>query len=356
MRCGNYATKGKHVGIVSLFGLYNYGNRLQGYALDKILTDLGFESETVVFYRKLGISVILSYLRTCLIEIKGSKQERRRVRRFKDFVASQRIRYVFYPAQIRAIANQYDFFCVGSDQVWNPEADLFSRTKLLEFAEPKQRVALSPSFGVDSLPSCVHKEYEMCLKDFRAISVREESGAQIVENLLGMRPPVLIDPTLALSEKEWRKKASYAMVPKCHYILAYFLGGWSKNLSDYIELPMSNTSVMVVDLLDKSSVYYGCGPQDFIGMIDNASCVITDSFHASVFSTILNTPFRVYRRNESTSTYSRIETFLQTYELDNVEGFGPIPSFDVGRRAKTMLTLKEKRLELVAFLREALDA
>lgn len=44
------------IGIISLFGLYNYGNRLQGYALDCALSELGFCPETIVLYRKLGLS------------------------------------------------------------------------------------------------------------------------------------------------------------------------------------------------------------------------------------------------------------------------------------------------------------
>lgn len=356
MQSVNNVDKNKRVGIVSLFGLYNFGNRLQGYALDRILRDLGFEPETVVLYRKLGISVALAGIRSRIVKQKGTRQSIKRMERFREFIAEQSIRYIYLPTQISFLAKQYDYFCVGSDQVWNPRADLFSHTKLLKFAAPEQRVAVAPSFGVNSLPGGMLDEYESVLRCYKALSVREEDGAKIIEELVGVRPMVIVDPTLALTAEQWRVKADQGTVPGRPYILIYFLGGWSGEVTDYINLDSVSASMKVVDLLDASSDYYGSGPQDFLGLIDEASLVLTDSFHASVFSTIFGTPFRVYRRNEVSSTYSRIESLISTYELDDVEGFGPVPLPAEERRTRIVSLLEVKRLEFVNYLKEALDA
>lgn len=352
---GNDAVhKNQRVGIVSLFGLYNFGNRLQGYALDRVLRDLGLNPETLVFYRKLGISVALASVRRWIRLKKGTKQSVRRLERFKDFVAGQRIRYIVSPIQIQMLSRQYDYFFVGSDQVWNPQADLYPGTKLLEFALPEQRIAVSPSFGIDSLQEKVAEDYRAALSQYKALSVREETGSAIIEKLIGKRPPVLADPTLALTAEQWREIADVSMVPSEPYVLAYFLGGWNGILGEYVSSDSVPDSIQIIDLMDVSSLNYGAGPQDFIGLIDNAALVITDSFHASVFSCILETPFRVYRRNEAVSTYSRIETLIHSCGLEDIEGFGPMPRLTLERNKQIVSQLNRRRLDFISYLEGAL--
>lgn len=342
------------IGIISLFGLYNYGNRLQGYALDCALSELGFYPETIVLYRKLGLSFLAAQIRTFFRACIKSSNTKKRDNRFREFVSGQKIKYVIFPYQIRHLSKKYSYFCVGSDQVWNPNADLFKHTKLLEFAECGQKIAVAPSFGVSELPESCIDEYRLALSSYKSISVREEEGAALVESLVGKRPKVLIDPTLAISDHKWREVADYSFVPQQKYVLVYFLGGWSGNLSDYI-YGIDENSYQVIDLLDNNSIYYACGPQDFIGLIDKANLVLTDSFHASVFSTLFGTPFRVFHRSEKLSTYSRIATLLKTYQVGNVEGYGAIPEISNDQRDITVGLLESKRIEFIQYLRKALD-
>ena len=348
----------KKVGIISLFGLYNFGNRLQGYALDRVLRDMGFIPETVVLFRKLGVSICLSKFRKWMKAVRGETKSVSRDERFQQFVAGQSIRYIFVPSQIKSLSNQYDFFCVGSDQVWNPDADLFPHTKLLQFAKPSQRIAVAPSFGVKSLPKSSIGEYKQYLNAYKALSAREEEGAMLIESLIGEKPQVIVDPTLALTADQWRQKESQDVVPSTPYVLVYFLGGWTGALGDYIEVgeDRSEKELQVIDLLDNGSPYYGSGPQDFLGLIDSADLVLTDSFHASVFSIIFGVPFRVYKRQESTSTYSRIRTLLETYRITGVEGFGPMPNYNANERVSLENQLNKQRERFIKYLKEALDA
>lgn len=85
------------IGIISLFGLYNYGNRLQGYALDCALSELGFYPETIVLYRKLGLSFLAAQIRTFFRARFKSSNTKKRDNRFREFVSGQKIKYVIFP-------------------------------------------------------------------------------------------------------------------------------------------------------------------------------------------------------------------------------------------------------------------
>lgn len=65
---------------------------------------------------------------------------------------------------------------------------------------------------------------------------------------------------------------------------------------------------------------YTSGPREFIGLIKNAEFVITDSFHACVFSMIFEISFAVFERNkigEKGNMNSRIYDFLEEFHLEN---------------------------------------
>src|SRR5699024_4424214 len=120
----------------------------------------------------------------------------------------------------------FDFFIVGSDQVWNPHNLHGTSFYFLDFAPKEKRISYSASFGIDSIPEKYEKLYIEKLSEMSHISVREHAGANIVKKLTGTDAPVLVDPTMLLTKDEWlslSKRASNR--PKSPYMLTYFLGG-----------------------------------------------------------------------------------------------------------------------------------
>ena len=83
---------------------------------------------------------------------------------------------------------------------------------------------------------------------------------------------------------------------------------------------------------------YESGPREFLGIIKNAELVITDSFHACVFSMIFETPFVVFERNKASekgNMNSRIYGFLEEYHLESqlvseeqLEAINAVPNVD----------------------------
>ena len=79
------------------------------------------------------------------------------------------------------IKEEYDYFSVGSDQIWNSYLDFGYLTEFLSFARPEQRLTFSPSFGTDNIKQSKIENFRKGLSGFNNISVRESAGAKIVK-------------------------------------------------------------------------------------------------------------------------------------------------------------------------------
>jgi len=151
----------------------------------------------------------------------------------------------------------------------------------------------------------------------KAISMREKAGADLVKKLIGRDIPVVVDPTILLSKEEWQK---IEMVPEWYkgekYILTYFLG----NPSPVIEKIAKKNNWKIYNLMDKSNLdLYASRVEEFVYLIEHAELVATDSFHACVFSILMNTPFLVVNRKEKgmADMTSRIDTLLELFGYQN---------------------------------------
>ena len=117
-------------------------------------------------------------------------------------------------ATLGQLREKYDYFSVGSDQVWNPNYVDCYRWMFLQFTERDQRVALSPSIGMSSLSSpYARRQMSRGLRGFDRLSVRERDGAKLIKQLTGQDATVLVDPTLMVTADSWRSVANGKMVP-----------------------------------------------------------------------------------------------------------------------------------------------
>lgn len=194
--------------IITLCDLHNYGNRLQNYATQQVLTRLGLET-TTAWYRIVNRKEQVKFLIHMLLGFRvRSGQSRKlsylRKRHFRKFNKA----YI-HTSRVRSLSDvgEADYYVLGSDQVWNPrwyaEQPLKQDIFLLTFAEPEKKVCFAPSFGEAGLPMEWREYFTRHLLTFPRISVREETGARLVEELTGQEASVLIDPTLMLSKEDW---------------------------------------------------------------------------------------------------------------------------------------------------------
>lgn len=286
---------------------FNYGNRLQNYALQEVLqSSFGLRARTL-----LPVGTTLGY----------------RVK-----VAAKRLLHPFFPekrwacyARFNAchvrFASQtiddyrlgdagFDCFVIGSDQVWNPDFSFTSEAEYLPQVPRGKKVAYAASFGVDEIVENRERTAQL-LRGIRAISTRETAGAAIVRDLTARDAPTVLDPTMLLTLEQWEAVARRPRMelPLSGYCLKYVLGE-DANAGAVEEL----ASARGFDIVDLADVSLPVGPAEFVWLVCHASLVCTDSFHASVFSILFHRPFVIFeRQSRDKDMSSRIDTLCRTF-------------------------------------------
>ena len=320
------------IGIITIMDYTNYGNRLQNYALYYFLKEkCNCEVMTLASY-DLKAYYDGNYKawfkdwivkKMCVFPKIVEARFGAGVTRWANFQKwSKKIptkKYYQRKYLPEYVNNQYDYFFVGSDQVWNYH---FSSSRFddyfLKFADNKKKIAISASFGIDKIPKEWEKIYIDSLKDFSYISVREDAGRVIVKELIEKDVPVLIDPVMMLSKEEWLKVSKKPRVDCSKpYILKYYLGDELEE--DKIDTWARKNGYEVYELLNSEiPELYSAGPGEFITLINNATLICSDSFHCIAFSMIFSKPFIAYKRQEKGyDMSSRLDTLLKKFGFQN---------------------------------------
>lgn len=335
----------RNIGIVTLNGYYNYGNRLQNYALQEVVESLGFDVETIINNnqaftpKRNGYHTTLNKLKdksmNDIIKSLNNKisntyfqkenkiSECLRTEIFKEFTTNY-IKETNFSISKNNLPNnlsdKYSLFITGSDQVWNPDYIYGSSINFLTFAENTKKIAYAPSFGVSEIPDDLTEKYRKWISDFEYLSVREEEGSNIIYELTGRHAQVLVDPTLLLTKEKWLSIAKAAKnKPEKKYLLTYFLGGIPNSYKSEIKKIAKKNNLQVINLGDiREKEAYRTGPSEFLDYINSCSIFCTDSFHGTVFSILFQRPFIVFEREGlSSSMFSRINTLLKKFDLNS---------------------------------------
>lgn len=311
----------KNVAVITLPGSFNYGNRLQNYAVTKIYESLGFHVETLKLEERFNVIQRLEDLARKILGRPYNNPEEcmtacRRAA-FERFDSNIQMRTIDY--DLKRLASEYDYFSVGSDQVWNPTYTVYNDDwYFLKFAEPRQRIALAPSIGLDSLDFSQKARLRSGLKGFVMPSVRERRGAELIKECSGVDARVVCDPTLVLTAGEWRQIADDSLTPHEPYVFTYLLGGIGSEAAEVLHVVTRDGKLPVISLSDRQrDGELDAGPAEFISLIDNAQHVVTDSFHAAVFSALMQTPLTIVHRDGGASMFSRLETLAQNLGLED---------------------------------------
>lgn len=315
----------RKVGIVTIIDNKNIGNRLQNYAVQEFLKN---NDETPITINNSGSITGLLKIKNLLRQI---IKEKNRMLRFKRYLNFKRFNKNIKLTIWRLKSNKHNdktnkkfkYFLAGSDQVWNCEFNSFSDIYFLPFVDPKKRIAFSASFGINEIPEDKRDYYKNRLNEMNKISVREERGKEIIEELTGRKDvEVLLDPTMLIETESWenvsKKPKQWDKIEEEKYILNYFLGKLSEKRKAEIERVAKENNCKIINILDKNDPFYSCGPSEFLYLEKNAFLVCTDSFHSSVFAILFNTPFVVFDREDSTTKMnSRLDTLLKKFNIQD---------------------------------------
>lgn len=351
----------KKIAILTINDDNNYGNKLQNYAVQEILRKQNFKPETINNQIGIvGINVLKKKIKNILKKFLKNKSSKR-YNKFMEF--NKYIKYSRFYIDKNHISNNlnnvYDFFVTGSDQVWNPTFGRMSDIDFLTFAPKEKRNSFSASFGISEIPDDMKEYYKEKLNGLNHISVREDSGKEIIKELTGREDvEVFVDPTMLLTAEEWDKVAKKPKQLKTDkYILNYFLGELSEERRNEINRIAKENNCEVINILDKNSSFYETGPSEFLYLEKNAFLICTDSFHSSVFAILYNHPFIVFEReDELVSMNSRIETLLRKFNLKNRKFEGKITQENLNHDYREVYEILEKEREKAEnFLEKALD-
>ena len=313
------------IGIVTIVS-DNYGNRLQNYALQKYMQGLNSEIETYTFHRNYARNVFLAKIKHFVLGLvhPASDYDLELRRRFEEFNRN----YIdFAPETIYKsksnllIGEKYDYFIAGSDQVWNPGYNTTSDADFCAFADPEKRLSYAASIGMETIPEKCVADYTRRLKNMKAVSIREEDGANLVKKICGVNAENHIDPTLLLSKADW---AAFERQPKWYqgekFILSYFLGE-SEGKKALLDQLSKEKKAQIVNVLDKSAeLKFVHDPCEFVWLIHHAECVVTDSFHCVVFSIIFSKEFIITRRlGKENNTGVRLDSLLRKFCMQRSE-------------------------------------
>lgn len=314
-RIGDFRMSRNKIGIITLFGYFNYGNRYQNYAVQEIIKNFDYDVKTIVVYG--NIKPIFKTIVYFLMQPFGSIKAKRYINFYKFSKKHIPIQTLIRKDLkiTNKISEKYHYFVAGSDQIWNPlirqrERDNF----FLRFAERKQRICISPSFGVSQIPPEYVDDFINGLNGFEHLCSRETDGAEIIKNLTGRDAEVLIDPTLALDMKQWSAIFSDVKLKGEKYIIKAILGDNSSKKNEYIEKLARQNGLEIIDIFN-----HAFSPEEVLYLISKASIVCTDSFHFTAFSINFNTPFIVFQREGDkvgSSMYSRLTSLLGMFHLE----------------------------------------
>ena len=359
------------IGILSLVLHTNYGGILQSYALQTVLERLGHE--VYVFNRE------QQYDKT-----RWKYIPKRFVKRIigRDVVIFQEARYKKEAPMIcqhiwnfrKKYIHEYiiksfddikkmnlDAIIVGSDQVWRPcyfksQWNVGIENAFLSFTRDWniKRVAYAASFGVNDWEFSDQETQLVAeaAKLFSAISVREDSGIQMLKEKLNLDSIQVLDPTLLLSRDDYVKLIEKAEIGKSSgNLLTYILNPSSKKTTFINEVAKAKGlipfSVNNSNVKQTAPVEQRIMPpiEKWLQGFNDAKLVITDSFHACVFSIIFNKPFIVFGNHERGN--ARFESLLNMFDLkdrlanigDDISSLGEI---DYSVVDKIYDTLKEE--------------
>ena len=328
---------------LTLDGYFNYGNVLQRYAVCNLLMGLGAEVESLWFRPQVKF---LPYLQSHYPWMKDSWDwktwvklginwkgvtgkwfsgqnawEAARSAVIKSFVD----RYIpmRYDVDFAKVADEYDYFVVGSDQVWNPNGDIDFSYPFLKFSSPSKRISYAASIASPEIPVKKKDVFIDGINGMKAISVREQAGADLIQQLTGRRVQVVADPTMLVTAEDWRsiaRKPSWLKGDE-QLLVTYFLG---KRPDSVIESIARENGLQIVNMLDERVFeHYAIAPEEWLWLIDHARFTYTDSFHGTVFSILFRTPFVVTERVDAgcaSKMTSRIDTLLAKFDLSDRRG------------------------------------
>lgn len=322
------------IGILTLPLHTNYGGILQAYALQTVLERMGHKpklitidpknNDKVIGRLKQKASVLYNIVKLFIIP----DSQTRNFGRHTWWFVYRYIKKDIYSDIYNIPCDTYDALIVGSDQIWRKQyinvcCKYNITSAFLDFAKDWniKRISYAASFGTDvwEFDDSETLKIRNLINRFDAVSVREDSGKEMCIKYLNKSAIHLIDPTMLLERKDYltiiKKRRT-----KYHGIMTYILDLNDEKkkvistISEIIKKPAFSYNIPYNTIKNKKGIIQP-PVEDWLSGFRDSDFVVTDSFHACVFSVIFNKPFAVVLNKARGA--SRIESFLKMFHQEN---------------------------------------
>lgn len=325
----------KKIGLLTFHRPINYGAVLQAVALAKGLELCGVDCEIIDYINpafekaypilhKENCSSLKNLIWEFMMVPKRIKQKKG----FDAFLKrNTNLTKSYSKAEMQKIEKEYDAFIVGSDQVWNLKCSGNDNTYFLDFVKEKPKYSYAASFG----DSVVEEENKGMIRNFLSsfscISVREESGLRILEELATCEFEQSLDPTLLLNKEKWCEivENTKRLIPE-KYVLIYFMVQSPDTvrevftMANRIKEQYGYKIVVIGGSIRKNrngvTYYNATSPEEFVTLFRDASYVLTSSFHGTAFSVNFKKDFYSYVKPDLL-VQGRIESLLVKLGLED---------------------------------------
>jgi len=364
-----------NIALITLHRAENYGSVLQTLALQNKLKELGHGVTTLDYYPE-------RFTKKGLL-----KRLENKIPKFKNPLFLLAAKMLIYPSYLRkglvfgrflhkylnlsdvsfatneeakGLFEDADAYCTGSDQVWNSHwNEGVEKALFLDFV-PKNKLVFSyaASIGLSELPECEKDITRQLLDKYEFISVRENTGVEIIKQLGREDVVQSLDPTLLMNKEEWDSYTDDSYIQK-EYILTYNLhhdleiDKYAQALSKKYHIPVYNISYNWHDIIRRGKLQWCPSVEGFLGLIKHARFVIADSFHATVFSIIFERPFVTITPEVASSRISSLMAMLELSDR-NIPRYTDISVMESPidyMRVKSLLSVEQKKS--MEYLRQA---
>ena len=349
----------KYIGQVSYninSNFTNYGSALQSWALcqmiDKIGASIGVQSKLIDYCPKVleDCDILNPFKRMWDTDVESRRMVELTMpaikvnyQKFENFYTNQfrRTKKKYHDNDFDdVVKDEYiDGFVCGSDTIFCiNEFKGFVEGYYANFDCMRGRsVSYAASFGD---PTFTPEDYQTLndrLKNFRAIGIREYGMLDYVRNHCGVRAERVIDPTL-LAEASCYDKITAKPQMNEKYLL-YYSRRYNRKMEQFAEQMAKERGLKFVEISIRATnaekghiMRYDAGVEEFLSLVNNAECVVTNSFHGVIFAVQLRTPFYCFSREQGDT---KIGEVLSLFGLNNhimIDGTEKVPSmidFDV---------------------------
>lgn len=286
---------------ITLHDTDNCGSSLQSYALQHFLLQNNIQNEIIDYipeYVKNNGNPIRTLIRK-IIFFKDSYVRDKKFKKFKrEFLVVTKKKY----KNITDLKNErFDCDCLitGSDQLWNSNYKCGQDPAFyLNFSDDIRKVAYAVSLGKEIIPADNLKILSDNCNNYKWVSVREKSSVEQIKDIFSnISVDHVCDPVLLNPASDYDKIKKNDLI-NCKYILVYMAQiPDTQYMNNIIKLLKKKYDVKVVLIGSyrnrcNSDIHIrNIDPGDFLSLIYNAEFIISNSFHATMFSLIYEKQF-----------------------------------------------------------------